>query len=142
LDEFVITSADNDCALEFFQRLPNDRSLPVEYVNVKLTRQDLFAAALVWMGYEHYFSSPLAWFSDLANLWTGWEGERTWESIEHGLRLSAVHDRRGHVKLDVTLRSGFWENDWLVRATVQVEAGQLERMARHAASFFGKGFTP
>jgi hypothetical protein len=45
-------------------------------------------------------------FSDLANGWRGWEGEKSWESIEHDLTITAVSDSLGHCLLTFTLRDG------------------------------------
>lgn len=45
-------------------------------------------------------------FSDLADSWRGWEGEKSWESIEHDLRIAAVSDILGHCLLTFTLRDG------------------------------------
>lgn len=45
-------------------------------------------------------------FSDLANSWEGWEGEKSWESTEHDLTITAVSDSLGHCLLTFTLRDG------------------------------------
>jgi hypothetical protein len=136
MDVFEIKSSKDDCALEFFDRVPEDRSSPLESFNAKVTRCDLYGAVNVWAGYAKFH--PGHWFRELAENWRGWEGERKWASLEGEITLSATNDRRGHVAMRVQMRSGFWDNDWHVTATVQVDPGQLDGFARHAAMFFGK----
>ena len=136
MDEFAIKSSVDDSLIEFSNRLPDERALPIELFSVRVSRSDLFAAAGVWASYTG--SNPAKWFLELAENWRGWQGERQWESIEHELRLVATNDRRGHVAIRIRLRSGFWNDDWSVEATVQVDAGQLDGFARHAIKFFGE----
>jgi Family of unknown function (DUF6228) len=76
-------------------------------------------------------------FRRLADDWRGWEGERTWSSLEGDLDLAATHDGLGHVALRVRLRSGPYEEDWLATGTIWLEAGQLDATARDAAAFTG-----
>lgn len=73
-------------------------------------------------------------FRRLADDWRGWEGERTWSSLEGDLDLSATHDGLGHIALEVRLRSGPYAEDWLVRGTIWLDAGQLNAVARDAAA--------
>jgi hypothetical protein len=72
-----------------------------------------------------------AYFVDLAAAWRGWVGEKHWEAL--GLRLAARHDGLGHVTLDVTLQHDYAAVDpWQVRATLQLDAGALDRLALEA----------
>ena len=53
----------------------------------------------------HYaigFDDLVKFFRGLASDWRGWQGERSYESLDHDLRLAAAHD--GHVQLAVRLR--------------------------------------
>jgi hypothetical protein len=136
VDEFIIKSSVDDLRIEFFDRLPESRTSPIDSFVVKVTRYDLFTATKVWAGYTS--SHPAEWFCELAESWRGWQGERQWESMEHELRLVATNDRRGHIALGIQLRSGFSDYDWSVAATIMVDAGQLEGVAKHAVSFFGE----
>jgi hypothetical protein len=74
-------------------------------------------------------------FRRLADDWRGWEGERTWSSLEGDFVLAATHDGLGHVALQVRLRSGPYAEDWLVTGTIWLDAGQLDGVARDAAAF-------
>lgn len=73
-------------------------------------------------------------FRALAADWRGWDGVRTWRSLEGELALDACHDGRGHVSLGVTLRAPGLDLDdeaWSARAVFQLEGG--EEMTRLAA---------
>ena len=74
-------------------------------------------------------------FRRLADDWRGWEGERTWSSLEGDFDLAATHDGLGHVALQVRLRSGPYAEDWLLTSTIWLDAGQLNALARDAAAF-------
>jgi hypothetical protein len=55
----------------------------------------------MYEGYSDGFGQLAGFFAELAASWRGWRGERTYESIEHDLRIVATHD--GHVRLKVRL---------------------------------------
>jgi Family of unknown function (DUF6228) len=63
-------------------------------------------------------------FRSLAADWRGWEGARTWESIEHDLSIEARVDRRGHVRLAFTLRQSYRAEAWSTTIVVEVDAGE------------------
>ncbi|BCY05399.1 hypothetical protein L3i22_004870 [Actinoplanes sp. L3-i22] len=73
-------------------------------------------------------STTLSGFvAGLAAAWQGWDGTRTWESMERELTLDARHDGRGHVSLGVTLRAPGpdWDDTaWSARAVFVLEAGE------------------
>jgi len=139
VDEFVVKSSVNDARFEFFDRLPVNPVSPIESFGVKLSRYDLRAVTKVWASYTG--AHPAQWFCELAGKWHGWQAELQWESLEQEVRLAATHDRFGHIAIRIELRSGLWIDDWSVAATVTVDAGQLEGLARHAISFFGEDGT-
>ena len=47
-----------------------------------------------------------AFFTDLAESWRGWDGERSWESPEHDLMIIATADHAGHCNIEFTVRDG------------------------------------
>jgi hypothetical protein len=140
LDEFLIPDSSGGGSLVFFGRMPVDRTQPLKVFGVRLTVDNLSAVAQVYADYAS--SHPAHLFTEMARQWTGWQGELSWESLEHELILRCSHDRFGHILIRVGLQSGFMPDDWKVEATVVSEAGQLDRLARHAAGFFGKGGSP
>jgi hypothetical protein len=78
-----------------------------------------------------------AFFTDLADHWKGWTGEKTHESLEGHLRVSCTMDRIGHVELRVQLRGDTAGAGWRAEDTVYLAAGQLDAIARAAATYFG-----
>jgi hypothetical protein len=136
LDEFLIQSAAGAASLLFYDRTPADRGQPVAEFQVRLTDHNLSAAGRVYAGYSHAHPAPL--FAEMARQWAGWQGELHWRSLEGELTLRCGRDRLGHISIRVELRFGPLHDDWRAAATVMVEAGQLERLARQASTFFGQ----
>jgi hypothetical protein len=62
--------------------------------------------------------------SQLADMWKGWAGPRTWESVEHDLEVLATHDGRGHVDLRFTLNESYRPDAWTAAVVLQVDAGE------------------
>ena len=90
---------------------------------------------------EVYDIEPACWtrfLTALANDWNGWSGIRSHESLEGHLRLDCSADSLGHVEVRVTLRGLLAEDDWRAEVALHLEAGGLERLAGHAAQFFGR----
>ncbi len=71
---------------------------------------------------------------ELADDWRGWEGTRSWRSLEGDLELSATSDRLGHVALEVRLDEGA-PYQWRMHGTIALEAGQLDSIATAARTF-------
>jgi hypothetical protein len=75
----------------------------------------------------------------LAADWRGWDGVRTWRSMERELCLDARHDGLGHVSLGVTLRASVpnWDDTaWTARTVFLLEAGEeMTRLAADLAQF-------
>jgi Family of unknown function (DUF6228) len=132
LEELLIPSAAGEGGLLFFQRSPADPSKSIDHFWVRVTDQNLSAAAQVYAAIPPSHPAPL--FADMA----GWNDELAWESLEGELKIRCGRDRVGHIFIRVELRSGPSPDDW--RAVVQIlaEAGQLESIARRAELFFGR----
>jgi hypothetical protein len=97
-------------------------------VVVRLRVPGLDAGRRVWAHYAKGFSDLVAFFHGLAADWRGWQGERTYESLEHDLRLTAIHD--GHVRLLVQLPETAGLDEWSATGVVQLDPG--EEMTRAA----------
>jgi hypothetical protein len=136
LDEFLIPNAAGEGGLLFFQRSPADPSESIDHFWVRVTDQNLSAAAPVYAAIPPCHPAPL--FADMARQWAGWDGELTWESLEGEIKIRCGRDRVGHVFIRIELRSGPYPNDWLAVVQVLTEAGQLEIIARRAELFFGR----
>ena len=97
-------------------------------VVVRLRVPGLDASRRVWAHYATGFDELVAFFNGLAADWRGWQGERTYESLEHDLRLTAIHD--GHVRLLVELQETAGLDEWSATGVVQLDPG--EEMTRAA----------
>ncbi len=67
--------------------------------------------------------------SETAEQWRGWDGDKSWSSIEGTLTVVWSHDRLGHVTFRATLQPTRQWFDWSAVATVEVDAGHLDRLA-------------
>jgi len=112
------------------------RCLPngcAELLAISIRDTDLAAGRDVYEGYSSGFESLAAFFEELAGSWRGWQGERTYESIEHDLRITATHD--GHVRLKIRPCRSTGPDGWTVEATLRLDAGeQLSQAARDIAA--------
>ena len=86
--------------------------------------------------YDFHYDTLPNFFEDLAEHWKGFAGTKSWYSLENHMMLDATSDKLGHVFLRVTLSIMDGPSDWEVKATLLVEAGQLDRLAREARNVF------
>jgi hypothetical protein len=100
----------------------------IEYAWARLRVAGLDASLRVWAQYATGFDELVGFFRGLAASWRGWQGERTYESLEHDLRLTATHD--GHVRLAVQLRQSTVPDGWSAAAVIRLDPG--EEMTRAA----------
>ena len=104
---------------------------------VRLSRRELWAEREVYELERHETLRGLAaLFTELAEDWRGWDGERVWLSLEGEFAARATHNGLGTVELVVTLgepepkATGMWS----VQASLFLDAGSLERIAKEAAA--------
>jgi len=76
-----------------------------------------------------------AFLLDLYDDFRGWDGDRTWRSLEDELRISARHD--GHVHLRWELRHRPYTSDSSWTFSVTTEHGPGEDVRRLADAFHG-----
>ena len=69
-------------------------------------------------------------FTSLANDWKGWNGERTWATLEGEFQLVASADSLGHVRLGFFVRPPDTGFNWELRGALEIEAGQLEALSK------------
>lgn len=83
------------------------------------------------VGASTYVIGPVsAFFCEMAQAWTDWDGVKRWTSLDGEFNLSATTSRLGHVALKIklaTLTSTMSTN-------LALEAGSLERIARYRKS--------
>jgi hypothetical protein len=92
------------------------------YVRARLRVDGLDALVRVSSHYATSFSELTGFFRELAADRRGWPGERTYESLEHELRLTASHD--GHVRIAVQLRQSSLPDGWSASAVFSVDPGE------------------
>ncbi len=103
---------------------------------VALRGRDLAAEARVWWNdYAEEPSTLARFFTDLAEGWRGWSGEKEWRALEHPFSLVATHDGLGHIALDVELASGFYPEDWWTKVRLLLDAGSLDEVADRVRKF-------
>jgi hypothetical protein len=103
------------------------------YVRARLKTAGLDASLRVWRHYATDFDELVEFFGRLAADWRGWQGERVYESLEHELRLAAIHD--GHVRLAVQLRQTNLPHGWSAAAVIQLDPGEeMTRVADDVAA--------
>lgn len=83
----------------------------------------LTAGREVTSHYASGFDDLVLFFADLADSWRGWDGTRTYESMEHDLKLEATHTG-SHVELHVTLQDPESSSIWSVRGKLTLAAGE------------------
>jgi hypothetical protein len=102
-------------------------------VEARLQTPGLDAALQVSSHYATGFADLVLFFQRLAADWRGWEGERSYESLEKDLRLSATHD--GHVRLVVQLAQTSTPDGWSVSGVLRLEPGEeMTRVASDVAA--------
>ena len=101
-------------------------------VPVRLAAPGLAANAVIEL--ESWNAGPArlaAFFDDLAARWRGWDGPKEWADDGGTFSMSASHDGKGLVVLDV--RAGNlpyeWPGAWSARVQVPVEPGSLDGIA-------------
>ncbi|MFI9504616.1 DUF6228 family protein [Nocardia sp. NPDC052566] len=72
----------------------------------------------------------------LVNDFAGWDGIRSWESLDHELRIDAQHVHR-RIRLDwILTRQSGQQTAWTATTTIKVEAGEQLRQLTAAVHRF------
>ena len=121
MDEVRVGGPGGTVIFRCARRLPNGAA---ELLSVTLQDSDLNAGRGVYEGYADGFGPLADFFRDLAEHWRGWDGERTYESIEHDLRIVATHD--GHLRLKVRLWQSTDPDGWTADIRVRLDPREHE----------------
>ncbi len=81
--------------------------------------------------------SPASLFREMAAYWRGWDDVKNWEDLEGRVRLSALSDSAGQVRLEVVLDGPKYTDQ--VQVTLIYEAAMLEEMSRQISRLFEAG---
>lgn len=88
--------------------------------------------------YAYEVQHLCGYFQEMGDSWRGWKGTKVWESLEGQLLFSASSDSTGHVILEVTIRQ-VDSLGWQLKGYLEIEAGQLEAVARSVNKMFSEG---
>ena len=106
-----------------------------EYFHVELKDLNISASTKVWDDVNPTYLN--AFFQELANFKTPWQGEQAWASYESEFEISATCTTLGHVLFWIKLSgSPGGTETWEVKAGLETELGQLKKIAKAANIFF------
>ena len=128
MEEFEIKSAHSASRIRFF-------GVDGDYFHVETTNPEYSGAVRVWAYTDSHGLANL--FEAVAGDWQGWHGEKKWSSIEGEFSIVATSDKLGHISFAVEMHHDFGATEpWRLKATVVVDAAQLEAIAKNAKDFF------
>jgi hypothetical protein len=130
MSKVIIKSANTGAKLEFSE-------VRNEYFTVVFSSVSLSASHRVWV-YTGDCEQLVCLFVEMAENWTGWEGAKTWDAIEGDFTLSCTSDRLGHITLEVELVGRDDPELWSAKFNIEVEAGQLEKIANEIKELFSR----
>lgn len=106
-----------------------------EYFHVELKGIGVTASTDVWATTDG--DGLNRFFQELARHKTPWKGEHRWESLEGEFEISATCTTLGHVVFLVKLAGQIGGvEEWQIKAGLDTELGQLEKIAQNARIFF------
>jgi len=77
---------------------------------------------------------PSALFDQMAECWSGWQGQKSWEAIDGNLSLAATTTPLGKVTLVVKMSVN--DGNFTATALLKLEAGSLQRIAEDVRAVF------
>ena len=98
---------------------------PSGILSVKMASVGMEARATVQPHPAHAgFGDFVEYLAGLERRWRGWDGQRSWQSLEGELSIAANHTG-SHVELRVDLqRCAFDGTGWAVHLVLELDAGQ------------------
>jgi hypothetical protein len=107
-------------------------------VVVRLRVPGLDASHRVWAHDATGFDELVTFFNGLAADWRGWQGQRTYEPLDHDLRLTAMHVRHVHLLVELQETAGL--KVWSATGVVQLDPGEeMTRAAEDVAALLSSG---
>ncbi|WP_445145070.1 DUF6228 family protein [Dyella sp. Tek66A03] len=136
MPDFLIKDVNSSTTLRFEGEIPTDLTgYDGCTFSVSASSHELSAVTKV---YDIRPDQWTAFFKDLAVHWRGWQGVKDHESLEGHFRLEAnTADSLGHIRLRFRLRGVDVPNLWVAEASLIIEAGQLDDLAKRAEAYFG-----
>ncbi len=132
MTEFVIKSSENFYAKFHSQEIGKDGWL--DKYTLTIHTNDMNASTKV---FNHPSGqAPSDFFELLALDWKGWSGNKRCSAMEAEIDFTASHDNKGIIELTIELRSGFTAPYWNSSITLQIDAGQIQKIAEDSKCFF------
>ena len=75
-------------------------------------------------------------FKSLAANWKGWEGCKTWHSIESDIHFEAIHNNLGAIILKFQIQQDQTSNPWAFKGQISIELGMLQSISENAEKIF------
>jgi hypothetical protein len=101
--------------------------------------EDAAATSRIAANYALGFDDLVEFLSDLADSWKGWEGEKSWNSLEDDLAITARFKGFGRVVLTVELKGPSSPYDWTLSASITTDPGaQMAEAAATARHLFAR----
>lgn len=130
MEEMEIKSARSSTHLRFFD-------IKGDEFHASLTSPEFSGTVKVWAYTDAHGIANL--FESMAENWRGWNGEKKWASIEGEFAIACIHDKLGHITLNIEMHQDFGsEETWRLKGNLVVDAGQLEAISKDAKMFFKK----
>jgi hypothetical protein len=126
--EIIIKSADSDATLRF-------SNIEGDWFSVCFKSQVASATRRVWGYTDCEFLVDM--FVYMADSWKGWTEELSWLTLEGDFEISATSDKLGHVKLCISINNEDTYEPFALKAYINIEAGQLDEIAKKMKAFFG-----
>jgi hypothetical protein len=133
-EELIIRSADTSALIRFRNLPTREAGGHGEYFAVDIESFQFRAQRKVFAYRDA--QSLLHLFEWMAENWRGWPGSKSWASIEGEFSLECSTDSLGHVHIDISLSEQDHSEPWRLKARINVDAGQLDEIARNARSLF------
>ncbi|MEO5969573.1 MAG: DUF6228 family protein [Bdellovibrionia bacterium] len=105
-----------------------------DYLEMELEVRSLRASTRIYLYDDN--GSFLRFFEDLSKSWKGWEGPKSWKSLEEDLKISCTVDKLGHVSFVLEMTNGIGDPQWTVKTTLKVDSGSLENIFDQARTLF------
>ncbi len=88
-------------------------------------------------GYAPHSYDLAHWFAELGKQTSGWENDKTWESLEGEFKISTTCTLLGHVHFILSLRvQPGSDEEAFIRVGLETELGQVTNIANKARKFF------
>ena len=106
-----------------------------DYLTLEFEGHSLRAVSKIYLYDDN--SSLLKLFENLGQNWKGWEGVKSWSSLEGDFTLSCSADKLGHVFMAIELVNRTVEPNWTIKTSLQIDSGSLETVLSQAKSLLG-----